>query len=347
MRRIKIEITILLVAIISLAASASWAWGEQGHTLITDHAIKLLPAELTPFYRANARYIVAFSMLPDDWRETHHETAPNHYIDLDMYDKPPFDKVRAAVDKDSAQKLLDKEDASKAGVLPWVVAERYAKLVTAFKNKDTEQIVLQSALLAHFVGDTHVPMHTTKNYDGDKPEEKGLHFRWETALLALTVKPEDINPTAPTKVDNILTSEFSWCIAAFGNNDAIFRADDKARQLDPGCSYLYYETMSDMTGQILRKQLTLSCEDLAGVYIAAWEEAGKPVHAQQARTDLLGQAIIASVSAIRSLAEVRGQSPRIRTGRTYIVSTLWLSAMSMISIIVWITPTSISLSIPK
>ena len=243
--------------------------------MIAAKAISLLPAEMKGFYEPNSRYIVPMSNLPDDWRESHKaEVAPMHYIDLDLLDEPPF--ARLIVDRATAEKRFGKQKLLEAGVLPWAIVERYHKLVAAMKATDTVEIVVQSAVLAHLVADAHVPFHTTRFYDGRTPAQKGIHFRWEEGLVSLMLKPENVRPREPEKVVDPLKSAFGWLIASFKLVDPILAADDKARGIDPGHAYKYYKSLADDTGSMLIGRLESASEALAGLYLAAWKEAGKP-----------------------------------------------------------------------
>jgi len=261
--------------IIALANGPARAWEPVGHTLITERAITLLPSEIKPFYDVNSRYIAAFCTLPDDWKQTHKDAeGSRHFIDLDILDQAPFGKVM--VDRATAEKQFGKKQLSKAGVLPWIIEEHYAKLVDAMKAGNSVEIAVQSALLAHYVGDAHVPLHATQYYDGKTPDEKGLHFRWEQTLFNTMLKPEQVSPRAPEKIGSILRSAFGWCVTSNSYCAPIFKADDDARKRDPGMSYGYYRMMWESTGPIMLTQLRTASEALAGVYIAAWQDAGKP-----------------------------------------------------------------------
>lgn len=266
----------VLAVIVLMAVSPAFAWEPTGHTLITNHALALVTPEMKPFYDANSRYIAAFCTLPDDWRETYKaEIAPNHFIDLDLLSKPPFADL--IVGRAAAEKRFGKAELLKAGVLPWAIEETYNKLVAAMKSKDSVQIALQSAVLAHYIGDAHVPLHDTKDWDGRTPEEKGVHFRWEQTLLLIALKPEQVNACAPAKVDGpILNSAFAWCIDSWSKCNAIFDADDAARKIDPVFGWLYYQSMWSSTGPMMISQLDHASERLAGAWIAAYNQAGKP-----------------------------------------------------------------------
>ncbi len=274
-RRITVSTKYLILVLLLIAAlSPAHCWGPEGHSLITQHAIELLPSDIKPFYQANERYVVALCTLPDDWRESHKDTGPEHFYDLDELDQPPFTKARGT--REEVERRFGKEKVLHAGLLPWTIEERFARLVRAFKEGDEAEVVVQSALLAHFVGDAHVPFHATMFYDGKKPEQKGLHFRWETNLIALNLKPESIKPTSTTKIQAVLPAAFDWCIASNSAVETILAADDRAREIDPGHGYRYFRSLAGDTMSILRSRLTSSAEDLAGVYVLAWEQAGKP-----------------------------------------------------------------------
>ena len=272
----KTRLLMLAVFVALMAAPTSCrAWEPTGHTLVTNHALQLVPKEMKPFYDANSRYIVAFCTLPDDWRQTYKaEVGPNHFIDLDLLSKPPYTDL--IVDRATAEKRFGKDKLTEAGVLPWAIEECYNKLVKAMNAGDSVEIALQSALLAHYVADAHVPLHNTKDYDGRTDAQAGIHFRWEQTLFLTMLKPEMVNATKPAEVGPVLKSAFGWCIDSYSKCDAIFAADDAARKADPVFGYHYYRSMWDATGDMMIAQLDRASERLAGTWLAAWKQAGKP-----------------------------------------------------------------------
>lgn len=265
------SVVLLLMALVMPAR----AWEATGHTMITQHALALVPKDMKPFYDANSRYIVAFCTLPDDWRETYYaELAPNHFIDLDLLSKPPFADL--IVSREAAEKRFGKDKLLKAGVLPWAIEESFNKLVAAMKAGDSVQIALQSAVMAHYIEDAHVPLHDTQFYDGKTPEAKRIHFRWEYTLVVGEVKPGMVNACEPAKVGPILNAAFDWCIEGYSKCDEIFTADEAARRLDPGMGYKYFASLWDSTGPMLLGQLDHASSRVAGTWISAWQAAGKP-----------------------------------------------------------------------
>lgn len=266
---------VLACAVVCVLAVPGLCWGPTGHELIARHSVELLPAEVRGFYDTNLRYVAALSSLPDDWRHTHkEEIGDQHYIDLDLLSKPPFDDL--ILDRAAAEDKFGKDKIKQAGTLPWAIEERFNRLVTAFKEGNATGIVVQSAVMGHYIADAHVPFHLTKDYDGVKLEQAGIHFRFEENLVVLYLKPESIKPQSPEKVDDILKSAFKWCITSFGHIDTILAAEDKAREAGPGHNWPYFNSLWRDTGPIVQGQLSGASQALAGAIIAAWEEAGKP-----------------------------------------------------------------------
>lgn len=272
----KRSLSALLTAAWAVAvANMGCCWGPEVHEIIARHSIELLPAQMKPFYQENARYIVPMSNLPDDWRQTHKSEIGNqHYIDLDLLGKPPFDGL--VMPRAGAEKKFGKQKIAEAGTLPWAIEERFNRLVKAFRARDAVGIVVQSAVIMHYVGDAHVPFHVTKDYDGRRPEQKGVHGRWEGILPVQMLKPESIKPRAAEAVSDPLKSAFKWCIASFGKLDAIYAAEDTARAADPTYGWSYYRSLYKDTGSILKSQIEAASQASAGMITAAWKKAGRP-----------------------------------------------------------------------
>ena len=58
-------------------------------------------------------------------------------------------------------------------------------MVIAFKEKNIDYILKNSADLGHYVSDAHVPLHTIQNYDGQLTNQKGIHAFCESILAEL------------------------------------------------------------------------------------------------------------------------------------------------------------------
>ena len=114
------------------------------------------------------------------------------------------------------------------GLLPLRIINRYQALVGAFQSKDYDLILKLAADLGHYIGDAHVPLHTTKNYNGQLTGQLGIHALWETSIPELLAAEsfdfvvgrasyvEDIKAASwemlwasHTMVDNVLSIELA------------------------------------------------------------------------------------------------------------------------------------------
>jgi len=90
--------TLLIISTVYVSVSATPAihphdWGFYGHRLINKMAVFILPQDMLGFFKKNIAYISEHAVDPDKRRyATKHEEV-RHYIDLDHWEKPPFDTL--------------------------------------------------------------------------------------------------------------------------------------------------------------------------------------------------------------------------------------------------------------
>ncbi len=68
-------------------------WGFYGHRLINRMAVFTLPYELMGFYKNNIEYMTEHAIDPDKRRYATKHEGVRHYIDIDHWDKIPFNNV--------------------------------------------------------------------------------------------------------------------------------------------------------------------------------------------------------------------------------------------------------------
>ena len=139
------------------------AWGEDGHSAVTQAAVDLLPDDVPAFLKtpaARAR-LVYLSSEPDRWRNLElppmgHINKPEHYLDVDLlplYDLdpkrlPPFrHEYIAAIelfkavhpDRDYRYDPARDLDRSKEypGFAPWRICEMYVQLKSSWRTLNT------------------------------------------------------------------------------------------------------------------------------------------------------------------------------------------------------------------
>lgn len=83
-----------------------------------------------------------------------------------------------------------KDTLSAHGILPYYLPIALEKLSRAFADKNKDRILQYSAEIGHYIGDAHVPLHTTKNYNGQLTGQYGIHAFWESRLPELFADEE-------------------------------------------------------------------------------------------------------------------------------------------------------------
>lgn len=264
-------------------------WGFFGHQRINRLAVFALPPEMIGFYKANISYITEASVNPDRRRFIVADEAPRHYIDLDHYgDSAIYTLPRYW--NDAVTKLT--EDTLKAyGILPWHINRMYYSLKDAFQIRDPDRILKLSAEIGHYIGDAHVPLHTTENYNGQLTGQEGIHALWESRLPELF--SEEYNFFIG-KASYIVNPQLAAWEAVKGSHlavDSVLR--EEKRLADSLISYKYsFETKGRQTVKVYSKEyadayhrilhgmverrMRAAIKLTADIWYTAWIDAGQP-----------------------------------------------------------------------
>lgn len=146
------------------------------------------------------------------------------------------------------------------GILPFHLKDYYSSLVSAFAIKDVTRILRISAEIGHYIGDAHVPLHTTENYNGQFTDQIGIHAFWESRLPELFAdesydffvgKAEYIDNVGPYFWDIVLKSH-SYLAAVLDNEKEL--------------SVLYPQDQQYCFEERLEKSVRTQCTEYAGAY---------------------------------------------------------------------------------
>ncbi len=264
-------------AIVMLLITTSiFGWGRHGHIIITGQAFDLLKTKmnLTDLYKDS---VVAKSNDPDKRVRTIKYQAPWHYIDIDFYKE--YNELRMVENYDSLLTLYPDSVIKANGTLPWVIERTFNSLITAFKSNNLDSILFYSADLAHFVGDAHMPLHTTINYDGQLTDQKGIHSRYESKMVNKYLEEikagffnQEVKP-----IENPLNTAFYLINGSFSLIDQILTADKKAKEF--AYSYdtdMYIKLLWKQTEYVTYMQMNSAAKYVASYIYTAWEKAGSP-----------------------------------------------------------------------
>lgn len=271
------HLPVLLISLMSIIPTASVpAWGDKGHKLTASKAFDCLPAELA-FMARWKNDIVQHAPDPDYRKKNDKSESPKHFIDIDYYEE--FRNGSTVLNEDSLIRKYGEKVVKEQGTLPWATENTLQELTKAFREMDTAAIKLYASDLAHYVADGFQPQHATVNYDGKLTGQKGIHFRYEIAMLDsnLTQLEEDVRPEDAYFVSDPEKYIFSYIDGADIYAETILDADKLALQAS-GDKYdgKYYKLLWFRTRYMTVQQLDSAARALASLYYTAWINAGKP-----------------------------------------------------------------------
>ncbi|MFM9910415.1 MAG: zinc dependent phospholipase C family protein [Chitinophagaceae bacterium] len=267
------------------------SWGFLVHRTVNQLAIYQLPKAMQPFFYKHMEYIVKHSIRPDQRRNDDPSEAPKHFIDLEPFGDSAAWKMPLQFDK--AIEIYSRDTLLKYGYVPYYIMIMKENLVNAFKLKNADSILFYAADLAHYIGDAHVPLHTSVNYDGQLTNQKGLHALWETVVPELEIETYDLSSKHKARY---LTNpeEAAWQAVRSGfvllknvfdlekKATLQFTGDTKFRmQVRNGREVRYYTTAfakeySRLLGASINIQLTQTANLIADYWYTCWLDGGRP-----------------------------------------------------------------------
>lgn len=266
-----------------------FTWGFFAHKKINSLAVFTLPPAMAGFYKKNIDYLSEAAVNPDRRRYSVPEEAPRHYIDLDDYGDSAATRLPRYW-KDAVSQFGE-DSLQERGILPWHIYKMYFQLKDAFMLNDPDRILKISAELGHYVADAHVPLHTTRNYDGQLTGQSGIHGFWESRLPELFFDQYDFFVGKAEHLPNVQLA--AWEIVMESNRavDSVLRME-KELSVNEGESKFNFETKGRQTVRVyarhysekyhallkgmVERQFRKSVKRTGDIWYTAWVDAGQP-----------------------------------------------------------------------
>jgi len=185
------------------------------------------------------------------------------------------------------------DEFTSEGILPYHLNRMYYWLVKAFENQDTERILRLSAEFGHYIGDAHVPLHTTKNYNGQLTDQVGIHAFWESRIPELYADEKysflvgkaemidrplsyfwDIVKDSHDLLEDVLSIE-KELRKTFPEDQQMCYDERLGRTIKTQCpefAYAYHEGLNGMVETRMQDAIL----SIGSVWYSAWVEAGQP-----------------------------------------------------------------------
>ena len=279
-------IIIILISFLFLSSKEIKKWGFQGHKIINKMAVFTLPSEIAIFFKKNIEFITENSTTPDSRRYSNKKEGAGHYIDMEYYTN--IDSLKELTWKQISKKIPE-DSLLKHGTLPWRVIQYKYLLQKAFENKSYKDILKYASELGHYIADAHVPLHTTKNYNGQYTNQNGIHSLWETKIVN-TIINDLIYLTKKAEYINDLNT-FIWGIIIRSNNDVnkVLSVESKLsnetniekytfpfKNEKKTYSEEYIKIYNEKLNGMVENKIKLAIENLGSVWYTAWVDAGQP-----------------------------------------------------------------------
>ena len=156
-------------------------WGYVGHHIINYNTILSALPQMV-FFDTWADSLAAHASDADYRKSWDPDEAPKHYIDIDNY--PEFIANGTMPQNfDSLVAIHGYSFVIDQGILPWAIINTADSLEAAFEINDMHKAMLTAADLGHYIADSHMPLHITKNYNGQYTGQYGVHSRYESDLI--------------------------------------------------------------------------------------------------------------------------------------------------------------------
>lgn len=265
------------------------SWGFFAHQEINELAIYTLPADLLAFYKPNLAYIREVSVNPDRRRHSVPEEAPRHYIDLDHYGDSAIHRLPKTWQE--AVTRFTEDTLVAYGVLPWHISRMYYRLRESFLLRDPARILKLSSELGHYVGDAHVPLHTTENYNGQLTGQDGIHAFWESRLPELFARDFNFLTGRASYIGDPLAAAWQAVADSHAAVDSVLRIEKELSQQHSGRKFgfeskgrvttkvyavnfsrAYHRRLKGMVERRMRAAIRMTGD----LWYSAWIDAGQP-----------------------------------------------------------------------
>jgi hypothetical protein len=191
------------------------------------------------------------------------------------------------------KQVVFKENLSEHGILPWHLQKMQRNLTFAFKNKDTKKILKLCADFGHYIGDAHVPLHTTSNYNGQKTDQEGLHAFWESRIPELFADEQyDYIVGKPAYFEDKIGYFWDMVLESNRLTDSVFMMEKALRTQFPEDQQMCPDTRSEkivitqcrdfseayqnaLNGMVERR-MRGAIHAVSSAWFTAWVDAGQP-----------------------------------------------------------------------
>jgi len=284
----------IIIPVLLVAAFIFSGWGSTGHYHISYRASLSYNEQMQQFNQWS-QILADHASDADDRKSIDPDEGPRHYIDIDNYNTF-ITNGRIPQTLDSVVMLYGSNFVYDQGVLPWATLKTYDSLVACFLRLDWDKAVLFAADLGHYVADGHMPLHITRNYNGQYTNNSGIHSRYESTMINAYISQISYNGTQISMVENVNQYVFDYIYANYTYVDSVLLADDYAKSVSSNTnSSAYKQALWEYSQGFTTILFKDASHALAELIYSAWTEAGSPLISSAAIPESFSHSDISSL----------------------------------------------------
>jgi len=265
--------TKLLLPAVAIFSFLFLGWGHVGHHIINYNTILSALPQLE-FFDTWADSLADHASDADNRKSWDPNEAPKHFIDIDSY--PEFiESGTIPQDFDSVVAVHGYSFVLDKGILPWAIINTADSLEAAFEINDMHKAMLIAADLGHYIADGHMPLHITKNYNGQNTGQTGVHSRYESNLIEDFQNQIIYDGDSLQYIDNLPDFVFNMIYDNYQYVDSVLYADSAAQAFAGNHnSAAYYNKFWEIAGNFTIGLFKKASNRLACVIYTEWINAG-------------------------------------------------------------------------
>jgi hypothetical protein len=180
------------------------------------------------------------------------------------------------------------------GINPYNSLYYYYKLRDAFIDVNWKRVIKISTDFGHYIADGHVPLHTSKNYNGQLTNQVGIHAFWESRIPELFADGQfDLFTGKAEYIDDPGTYIWDYVLASHSFVDSVLAIEKRLSYTFPTdqqycfeerlekitrtqCSAYAMKYMQEMDGMV-EDRMREAVKAIGSLWYSAWVDAGQPI----------------------------------------------------------------------
>ncbi len=211
------------------------------------------------------------------------------------YDGPIFraDDLAKKLELKNVSAFFIKDNFSEHGILPYNLITYHRKLKSAFEARNFRRALRLATEMGHYIGDAHVPLHTTTNYNGQLTDQVGIHAFWESRIPELFADEYYDYFVGPAELIEDIP-EFYWNMVLESHLlvDSVLQIEKRISQTFPADQQYCFEdrnfanvsqpcpayakAFSDAMQDMVEERFRASIHAIGSAWYSAWYAAGQP-----------------------------------------------------------------------